>query len=45
MLQVEEIDKIFNFTEHVYLRQCNLFKEYKDQFPNLYRAHVAEFYT
>lgn len=44
MLHLEEIEKVLHFSDHIFSRQINLYTEYKDKFPNLYKERVAELY-
>ena len=44
LLKMTEVHKIIQFSESVMERQIKLFEEYKDNFPNIYKERVAEYF-
>ena len=43
-LEVEEPERITVFSDVLFARQVSLYEEYKDQFKNIYRDRVAEYF-
>ena len=43
-LEIPEVPKIIDFCEMLFDRQVALYEEYKNQFSNIYRARVSEYF-
>ena len=43
-LNVSDVGSIVNFCEQLFDRQIALYEEYKDQFKNIYKDRVAEYF-
>jgi hypothetical protein len=43
-LEVPEVPKIIDFCEMLFDRQVALYEEYKNQFSNIYRPRVSEYF-
>lgn len=42
---VEDVGKIILFSDHILIRQLDLYKEYSTRFPNIYKERVAEYFV
>lgn len=42
---MEEVAKVVDFCDMLFERQIGLYEEYANQFKNIYRDRVAEYFT